>query len=226
MNKKDIQKSFFDQGDPQLDIIHPQIEGYLLSLLPKEDSVLSTLEAEAERRRFPIVGPLVGRILEQLTRMTGAARVFEMGSGFGYSAYWFAKGLRRDGTVILTDGSSENIKEAMKNLPPTFPDRKFIGEVGEAIDILGRYPGPFDIIFNDIDKEAYPDVIQVVLPKLKKGGLLVSDNVLWFGSVISKSEKPDVQAIQKYNQMIYNEKGLLTTILPIRDGLSISQKIV
>jgi predicted O-methyltransferase YrrM len=98
--------------------------------------------------------------------------------------------------------------------------------VGEAIDILGRYPGPFDIIFNDIDKEAYPDVIQVVLPKLKKGGLLVSDNVLWFGSVISKSEKPDVQAIQKYNQMIYNEKGLLTTILPIRDGLSISQKIV
>jgi len=208
------------------EIINPDIEDYLFSLLPERDEVIRKMEKEGEKRNFPIVGPLVGRILEQLSRMTGASRIFEMGSGFGYSAYWFAKGLSREGTIILTDGSSKNIEEAMKILPPTFPDRKFIGEVGDAFEILERYPGPFDIIFNDIDKEAYPEVIQVALPKLKKDGLLVSDNVLWFGSVTSPSEKPDVRGIQKYNHMIYNEKNLLTTILPIRDGLSISQKIV
>ncbi len=209
----------------ETEIVNRDIENYLSSLLPEDDDIIQKMEEEGKRRQFPIVGPLVGRILEQLSRMVSASNIFELGSGFGYSAYWFLRGLSNNGTIVLTDGSSKNIEQGLKVLRPAFSNQKIIGEVGDALEIINRYPGPFDIIFNDIDKASYPEVIDMSLPKLRKGGLLISDNVLWFGSVLTHSEKPDVKGIQEYNQRIYQEKGLLTSILPIRDGVSISQKL-
>lgn len=207
-----------------MDIVHPQIEEYLYSLSPERDALAENMEKEAEKRQFPIVGPLVGRILEQLALLAGARRIFELGSGFGYSAYWFAKGMTRGGSIILTDGSQSNIAQAESVLGPAFPSVTFQGTVGDALEVIEAHEGPFDLIFNDIDKAAYPDVIPKAVPRLRKGGLLISDNVLWFGSVVTREDRPDVRGVQRFNQGIFNHPELMTTILPVRDGLSVSLK--
>ncbi len=208
-----------------MEIVHPKIEDYLISLLPTREAILREMEEMGDRRRFPIVGPLVGRVLEQLTRVTGASRIFEMGSGFGYSAFWFAKGLPPNGRVILTDGSAENIKQATGFFKRAHLDGKIEGVVGDALEIIDRYPGPFDIIFNDVDKEDYPKALKKAIPKLGKGGLFISDNALWFGSVLSKEDKPDVIGIQEFNRLSFMREDLYTTILPLRDGVAVSLKL-
>ena len=207
-----------------MDIVAPEIESYLDHLLPSEDEILEEMEREAEKRRFPIVGPQVGRLLSQMARILGANRIFEMGSGFGYSAYWFLKGMPRGGQVILTDDSKENLERARDFLKRAKLLDRVILEAGDALEVINRYPGPFDIIFNDIDKEQYPQVFQKALPRLRSGGLLISDNVLWFGRILTDSREPDVEGIRTYNQLISKTREVYSTIIPIRDGVSISFK--
>jgi len=207
-----------------VDIVDPEIAAYIDHLLPSQDDILKEMEREGERRRFPIVGPQVGRLLCQMARLSGAAHVFEMGSGFGYSAYWFLKGMPPSGRVILTDDSRENLDRARDYLKRAgFLDRVTL-EHGDAIEVIEKYPGPFDIIFNDIDKERYPQAFEKALPRIRSGGLLISDNVLWFGRVLTDSRDPDVEGIRIYNRLVTHTKGLFTTIIPIRDGLSMSIK--
>lgn len=207
-----------------MDIVDPEIEAYIDHLLPSLDDILKEMEREGEKRRFPIVGPQVGRLLCQMAWLTGARRIFEMGSGFGYSAYWFLKGMPPEGRVILTDDSEENLNRARGYFREAgFSDRVSM-EVGDALEVIEKYPGPFDIVFNDIDKERYPQAFEKALPRIRKGGLLISDNVLWFGSILSASREPDVQGIREYNRLIAETKEVFTSIIPIRDGVSISIK--
>jgi predicted O-methyltransferase YrrM len=208
-----------------VDIVNPEIESYLEHLLPPEDKVLEEMEREGKKRQFPIVGPQVGRVLFQMARLLGATRVFEMGSGFGYSAYWFLKGMPADGQVVLTDGSKENLERARSYFKKAGLLSRVIMEKGNALEVIDRYPGPFDIIFNDIDKEQYPQAFQKAIPRLRSGGLLISDNVLWFGRILTDSRDPDVQGIREYNRLIAKTKEVFTSIIPIRDGVSISIKI-
>ena len=208
-----------------MDIVAPEIEVYLDHLLPSEDEILEEMEREGEKRRFPIVGPQVGRLLSQMARILGARRIFEMGSGFGYSAYWFLKGMPTGGQVILTDDSKENLERARDYLKRAKLLDRVILEAGDALEVISRYPGPFDIIFNDIDKEQYPQAFEKALPRLRPGGLLISDNVLWFGRILTDSREPDVQGIREYNRLIAETKEMFTAIIPLRDGVSISIKI-
>ncbi len=206
-------------------IVNPQIEGYLKSLSPADDAILREMEELGKDRGFPIVGPLVGRLLHQLALAIGAERIFEMGSGFGYSAYWFAKALSDSGTLIFTELSDNNAELALGFFKRARIDNRIKIRVGDSLAILDRTPGDFDVIFNDIDKESYPLVVDKAYKKLRKGGLLIADNVLWFGRVLREDDSSSTKGIKEFTRLLLSEKGFLTTIIPIRDGISISLKL-
>src|SRR3990172_8973728 len=164
-----------------VDIVHPKIEEYLLKLTPKRDRVLSEMEALGESRQFPIVGPLVGRFLYALVKTARARRILEMGSGFGYSAYWFAMALGPRGKVILTEESQDNADLARRFLKRGGLLSRARIEVGDALQIIDRLPGTLDLIFIDVEKEMYPRALKKAFSRVKVGGLIVTDNALWSG---------------------------------------------
>lgn len=207
-----------------MDIVHPEIEGYLHHLLPPREPVVAEMEALAEKIRFPIVGPLVGRFLYQLTLIHRAERIAELGSGFGYSAYWFAKGLPRTGKVICTEGSADRIGQGVEFLRRAGLDHLVEFRRGNALELITGADGRFDIIFCDIDKASYPDALALGLRHLRPGGLFIADNVLWDGRVAGPSDDPDTAGIKAFNRTIHADPGLTTTIIPLRDGVSVSVK--
>ena len=209
-----------------MDILHPDLNNYLDNLLPERPRVMQEMEKLAKDRNFPIIGPQVGRILYQYTKLIGAKRIFEMGSGFGYSAYWFALALPDDGKVICTEAASNNIDLAEDYLKAAGLLHKVEFKKGDAIKILSQTDRPFDIILNDVDKNDYPRALGVALPKLRTGGLLITDNSLWHGRIVNNPQ-PDVytQGVLEYNQLVMSAENLWTTILPVRDGLAISVKL-
>jgi predicted O-methyltransferase YrrM len=207
-----------------MNIVNPDIERYLADVLPSADPVLEEMERLAERERFPIVGPLVGRLLALMARSIGARTVFEFGSGFGYSAYWFLQGMDGRGAVVMTDDEEENAKRARNYFKKAkLADRVEI-HVGDAFEIVDTQPGPFDIVLVDCEKARYPLAFDKALPKLRPGGLLIGDNVLWSGRVLTRSEEPSTIGIQQFTRLIATDARLTTAILPLRDGVSISIK--
>ncbi|MBI4169308.1 MAG: O-methyltransferase [Acidobacteria bacterium] len=206
-------------------IVNPAIEEYLGRVAPPSAGVLLEMERLASMRRFPIVGPLVGRLLFLLARATGARAIFECGSGFGYSAHWFAGAVPAGGRVTLTDGSAENCAAARDFLGRAgLLDRCEIKQ-GDAIEILERSAGPFDIIFCDIDKRDYPRVHPLLRGRLGKGGLFICDNMLWFGKVAGPDQDDDTRGVRELTRLLYADPGLHTTIVPLRDGVSISLRV-
>ena len=204
------------------------VDDYLYSLLPESDPVLREMEAEAAKRKIPIVGPAVGRLFYMLARLSGARRVFEMGSAIGYSTIWWARGVGEDGHVIYTDGDSKKAMEAYKNFERAGVEKRIEIKVGDALEVLSEQNlEPFDIIFNDVDKEDYPKVFRLAVPRIRRGGLFVSDNVLWSGRVADPNNKERLEstrAIVEFNRMLYGAKELFPTILPLRDGVAVALK--
>jgi predicted O-methyltransferase YrrM len=208
-----------------MDIVAPPIERYLHEVIPPRDEVASTMESLAAERRFPIVGPLVGRTLFLLARALGARSVFECGSGYGYSAYWFARALPPGGRVILTDGSADNCRSARENLGRAgLLDRADVRQ-GDALDLLAAETGPFDIIFCDIDKRDYPRVHPLLAARLRRGGLFICDNMLWKGRVAGSEDDPDTRGVRELTRLLYADPDLHTTLLPLRDGVTVSLRI-
>jgi caffeoyl-CoA O-methyltransferase len=208
-----------------MNIIDPKIDSYLMDIIPDRDCTLAAMEEFAEKNNFPIIGPLVGRLLYVLTRATGAKRILELGSGFGYSAYWFAKAAGKDGIVVCTDHSEENAERAKEYFRRGRIANRLQFRVGSALSIFDTVEGEFDIIFNDLDKEQYPKVFRKTLPRLRKGGLLITDNALWHGKVTS--EKPDsaTAGVLTYTRLVYSSHELFNTLIPLRDGVLVSIKI-
>lgn len=207
-----------------MDIVHPEIEKYLWNSIPERDAILTEMEKFAEERDFPIVGPLVGRLFHLLTVGTKAKRILELGSGFGYSAYWFAKGVGKDGKVILTEKDAENVRMAEQYFRKGgLLDRVEILQ-GDALKVIEKLNGSFDIIFNDIDKKEYPKGFRKAIPLLRKGGLFLADNVLWHGKILDARPDAATAGILTFNRLIFS-KEVFTTILPLRDGVSISLKL-
>jgi len=201
------------------------VEDYLYSLLPPWDEVLSEIESEAAKRDIPIVGPVVGRILHQLALMTGAKTVFEMGSAIGYSTIWWARAIGKGGRVFYTDGDRKNADQARKYFERAGVADRITIAVGDALELLSEQKQEFDIIFNDVDKEDYPRVLRIAPARLRKGGLFVTDNVLWSGRVVDKNPtEVRTKAILEFNRLIYNSPDLFTTILPVRDGVAVAIK--
>ncbi len=207
------------------DII-PELHEYMEGLLEKRDPVLAEMESLARKESFPIVGPLVGSFLAQLVRMTGVRRVFELGSGFGYSAYWFARALPDEGKVICTDLDEENARQGIEYLRRGGLDHKVEYRIGDALEVFRAESGPHGFVFNDVDKEHYPEVFGLVVPRLRPGGIFVSDNVLWHGRVLgTKNLDASTRAVRTFNSMMFENPSVHSTIVPIRDGLGVCLKL-
>jgi predicted O-methyltransferase YrrM len=171
------------------------------------------------------VGPAVARFFQQLVMMTGAKNVFEMGSAVGYSTIWWARAVGEGGTVHYTDSDTKNADQARRYFQRAGVDDRIKIHIGDAIELLSEQKGKFDIVFNDIDKEDYPRVLRLVPPRLRKGGLFVTDNVLWSGKVVQASpSEASTKAIQDFNRQLYKSPDFYTTILPIRDGVAVAVK--
>jgi caffeoyl-CoA O-methyltransferase len=201
------------------------VEDYVYSMLPRRDEILTEMEALAAEKKIPIVGPAVGRILHQLALMIGAKTVFEMGSAIGYSTIWWARAVAEGGRVIYTDGDSRNAERARGYFERAGVADRISIKTGDALELLSEEKQQFDIIFNDVDKEDYPRVFRLAVPRLRKGGLFVTDNVLWSGRVVEKNPTESrTKAILEFNRLLYNSPELFTTILPIRDGVAVAIK--
>jgi caffeoyl-CoA O-methyltransferase len=202
-----------------------KIHDYLLSVTPRRDATLSAMEAYARRHGFPIIGPLVGRLLFQLATAIDAKRVLELGSGYGYSAYWFSQALGKRGRIIMTDGNPDNHILAKKYFAKGRVPTKFEYRVGDALEIISDYDGPFDIILNDIDKHAYPTTIDLVAPRLRRGGLFITDNTIWSGKVYGRTRDKNTLGVVEFNRRMYADGRFFTTILPLRDGLTVGIRL-
>lgn len=201
------------------------VDDYLYSMLPKRDTVLSEMEGFASEHNIPIVGPAVANVLQQLALTIRARSVFELGSAIGYSTIWWAQAVGEGGRVIYTDGDSKNAERARGYFERAGIASRITLHVGDALEVLSEQKQEFDIIFNDVDKDDYPRVLRLVAPRLRKGGLFITDNVLWSGRVAEKNPTDArTKAILEFNRKLYDSKEFFTTILPIRDGLAVALK--
>jgi len=217
-------------------IVDSVVDKYLYSILPERDEVLREIEQQAKQRNIPIVGPAVGRLLYQLARMIGAKTVFEMGSAVGYSTIWWARAVGEGGRVVYTDGNPKNAEEAKKYFERAGVAGRIEVRVGDALEILSEQKrASYDIIFNDVDKEDYPRVLRLVPERVRKGGLFITDNVLWSGRVARAASgqngsdpeltTPETKGIVEFNRLLYASKEFFTTMLPLRDGVAVSLRV-
>jgi predicted O-methyltransferase YrrM len=209
--------------------VDPRIERYLRQLASRHDEpVLLEMEALAQERNFPIVDRLVGELLELLTGAIGARTVFEMGSGFGYSAYWFSRAVGSGGRVICTDGDAANRDLAEGFLGRVGRWDRIDYHVGWAQEVLRQMPGTFDIVYCDIDKGDYPEAWELARDRIRPGGLYICDNVLWSGRVAEPDPEDrnpaSTAAIRRHNELVYGDPAFDVTIVPTRDGVLIARK--
>lgn len=209
-----------------------QVQEYVTALVPQRPSELEKMEVYAEEHGFPIIGPAAGQLCYQLARMIGAQRIFELGSGYGYSTAWFARAVQENtngdgrGVVHHTVWDEKLSQMARQHLSTLGYDGLIQYHVAEAVATLRATPGPFDLIFNDIDKEGYPDSLPVIAEKLRPGGLLIIDNMLSGGRIFDeKDTSPSVAGIRKFTQLVTTSPDWIVSLAPIRDGLIVAQKV-
>lgn len=207
------------------------VEGYLSGLAEVEhdDPVLVEMEKHAREHRFPIVGRAVGRYLELAARSIGARRVMELGSGYGYSAYWFARAVGPDGEVVCTDGNPANAKRAEQYLRKAGLWDRVRYRVGDALHGLAQEEGEFDIVYCDVDKDGYPDCWRAARDRIRVGGLWLCDNVLWDGHVATGTDREGhpglTAAIREHNKLVAEDDRYVGSIVPIRDGVMAALRI-
>ena len=207
-----------------------EVADYLDSFAVAQDhqATLRKMEEFALQADFPIVGPAVGCLLHILAQSIQAKRVFEFGSGYGYSAYWFAKAVGKTGQVICTESSEENASLAADYLSQLGVAKMIDYHLGMAQDVFAETAGDFDIIYNDVDKEQYPGVFSACWQRIRSGGFYIADNALWSGRVVAKNIDEDklssTNSILEHNKMIFSHPEFDTSILPIRDGVLVARK--
>jgi caffeoyl-CoA O-methyltransferase len=205
-----------------MELFSPQVVDYLNGLARHGDPVLTRLEAEAQAERFPIIGPPAGQFCYLIARLLGAKRIFELGSGFGYSTIWFAKAVRDNGggTVYHTVWDEGLSARARRNVEEAGLSDIVRFHMGEAVAALRGTPGPFDLIFNDIDKQGYPDSLPLVKERLRVGGALIIDNMLWHGAIFDSNDRSEMtQGVREVTRLIYEDRAWAPSLVPIRDGM-------
>jgi caffeoyl-CoA O-methyltransferase len=203
-------------------ITYPDIEKYLYELLPPRDPLLVRLEQEAQERDIPIIGPLVGRLLALLVRLTRAKKVLEIGTAIGYSTIWLARAC--PGRVVTIEYNEQTAQEARRNISEAGLGRRVRVLVGDGMDLVPTLRTKFDFLFLDAEKHQYRALLDLALPKLTRGALIVTDNVLWSGRVAQSDPDETTQAIREFNEYVRNHPALETVIVPVRDGLALSRK--
>ncbi len=206
-------------------IVHKEIDAYIDGLAPKGDDALQEVERQGLTGGWPIVGHAEGSLLHVLARSIGARRILELGTAIGYSGTWLARALPPDGELVTVEWDPENAAVARANFERTGVARRVKVEVGAALDVVPRIKGPFDLIFNDIDKRFYVDVLPLCIERLRVGGLLVTDNVLWSGRVAKRTRDRESAVIHEYNEKLAADPRMASVIVPLRDGVSVALKL-
>ena len=208
------------------EILDAPLAGYLDGLVPERHPELKEMEAYAAKHDFPIVGPACAHVCYQVARMIGARRVFELGSGYGYSTAFFARAVKENGGghvhhVVWDKDLSDRARGHLARLGV---DDVVQYHVGEAVAALRETPGPFDLIFNDINKKDYPASLPVIADKLRPGGVLIVDNMLWSRRVLDTAERSEeTEGVRQLTRLLL-QPGWVTSIIPIRDGLLVALK--
>ncbi len=211
-----------------MNLLSRRVAAYLDELVPPRPARLAELEAEARRTGFPIIGPATGHLCYLLTRLSNARQVFELGSGFGYSTAWFARAVKENGGgivhhVVWDDRLS---REARENLVALGLADVVQFHVGEAVATLQEAAGPFDVIFNDIDKQDYPKALDVITTKLRPGGLLLVDNMLWSGRIFERRDtSPATRGVRELTRRVQADPRWIASVIPLRDGLLVAQRV-
>lgn len=203
------------------------VQEYLVELVPPREQEFLAMEAHAESNGFPIIGPAAGYACYQIARMVGAKQVFELGSGFGYSTAWFARAVRENGGGLVhhTVWDAALSQQARGHLSRLGFEDLVRFHVAEAVATLAETPGPFDLVFNDIDKQAYATSLEVIKEKLRPGGVLIVDNLLWSGRVFDGADHSEsTDAIRAFTRQVTSDPDWIATLLPIRDGLMVAYK--
>jgi caffeoyl-CoA O-methyltransferase len=210
-----------------------EIDGYLADLASAQvrDAVLDDMERRAEEDGFPIVGRAVGRYLEVQARAIGARRVVELGSGYGYSGYWFARAVGPDGEVVCTEVDRDRATLAESYLRRAGLWDRIRYRVGDALETLAQVDGELDVVFCDLPKDRYPAAWEAARERLRIGGLFLCDNVLWDGRVAGlpidpAPERDAVTAdVVAMTRAALADERYVTTLAPIRDGVLVALRV-
>ncbi|HUK34492.1 MAG TPA: O-methyltransferase [Vicinamibacterales bacterium] len=212
-------------------IVSGAVERYLASLNHQSDAVLSDIARAGARDDLPLVDPEVGALLRVLVLATQATRVLEIGTAIGYSGIWMASALPANGMFITMEIDESRATMARENFSRAGLTDRVNVIVGDAQRTLHKIAGPFDLVFQDGDKRQYLPLLDPLVGLLRDGGLLVTDNVLWNGEIVPDfaiqkrhRDPADGAAIAKYNEAINNHPSLVTSIVPLRDGVAISAR--
>ncbi|KZN23941.1 methyltransferase [Haladaptatus sp. R4] len=217
--------------------LHSEAVGRLVEWAgPPEDDVLRAMEARAERDGFPTVGPEVGRTVALCTRLTGARTVLELGSGFGYSAYWIARALPADGSVTLTERDEGLLDAARSYFERGDLLDKAIFEHGDALEIAEAQDGPFDLVVLDHDTADYVRGFETVRKLLAPGGTIVTDNVAVYDDVhtpenvlatLDGEPAPNdrVRVVAAFLERVHADPEFETYVLPVDEGVAISSHV-
>ena len=207
--------------------IQKDVDEYIYKLLPERDPVVKEMEDYAEEHRIPIIGPAVARLLALLVQVSGAKRIFEMGSAIGYSTVWLARAAGRQGKVTYTDGDPEKTRRAQVYFRMAGVAKRIEVKVGNAQAIVRKTPGRFDLIFIDGVRQQDPAALQAALPTRERGALIVADNTLWSGKAARPAAEADkdTKGIQEFNRLVYTSKELYPVLIPLRDGVTVCRKM-
>jgi caffeoyl-CoA O-methyltransferase len=203
------------------------VQEYLIGLVPARESEMQAMEEYARKTDFPIIGPAAGYVCYQIARLIGAKSVFELGSGYGYSTAWFARAVKENGGgvvhhVVWDQKLSDMAAQHLSRLG--YQDM-IEYHVAEAVETLRNTPGPFDLIFCDIEKQDYPAAVPVIKEKLRPAGVLITDNVLWSGRIFDKQDHSAATAgVQEFTRLLIHDPDWIVTLTPVRDGVMIAYK--
>ena len=206
---------------------YSKVQEYLTTLVPPREPEMVVMEKYAARTGFPIIGPAAGFYCYQVARQIGAKSVFELGSGYGYSTAWFAKAVHENGggEVHHTVWDEKLSRQARVHLDRLGFAGTIRYHVAEAVETLRQQEGEFDLIFNDIDKKDYPASLPLIKQKLRPGGVLIIDNMIWSGRIFDgKDRSEDTQGVRHFTAAITADPEWIVTLIPIRDGLIVAYR--
>ncbi|WP_416839579.1 O-methyltransferase [Haloferax sp. DFSO52] len=221
-----------------MDILTEETQRFLAATAPDHDEIQSEMASYAAENGFPIIGPEAGGVLRFLATVAGSKRLFEFGSGFGYSATWFAKGMADDGELFLTEHDPDELDMAREFLERAgLADRTTFLE-GDAVELVESVEGEFDLVLLDHQKYRYAEAFDVVRDRVEVGGIVVADNVmrgpLDFGALVDWSEETpealdganaDTRGIAAYLDAVRADPRYQTIVLPIGNGIAVSSRV-
>lgn len=208
-------------------IVSPEVLKYVLKTNPEPLPVFAKMEEQARQEKRPIVSKDTGLFLHLLTKITNAKRILEIGCNIGYSATWFATALGNEGHLDTLEINAETAKEAEKFFKEAEVDNKVTIHIGPALETIPKLDYQYDILFIDAAKQQYKDYVELSLPKLRTGALILVDNVLWSGKVANDDVPKDdklTKALQNFNDYFTNHPDIQSTILTIGDGIALGIK--